>query len=120
MGKLPVRRNSNRIQQHDYSTSGYYFVTICVENRQQIFGTIENHKLILNDAGNMVNSVLKTIPQHYQGIFIDEYIVMPNHIHGIIIIKNIVGVDPRVDPIQNNISTGNRKINHNGRLLISV
>lgn len=108
MSKFPIRRNSNRIPQHNYSTPGYYFVTICVENRQQIFGTIGNDKMILNDVGDMVDFWWQKIFETYQNTLNDEFIIMPNHLHGII---NIVGVDPCVDPIQNN------KIydNHNGR-----
>ncbi len=58
----------------------------------------------------MINTVLNKIPENYSGINLDEHIVMPNHIHVIIIIQNIVGADPRVDPKQNN-----NKISINGR-----
>lgn len=113
MPKLPTRRNSNRIPQHDYSTQGYYFVTICVENRQQIFGTIDNNKMIINNAGNTINFWWGEITRHFPNIELDEYIIMPNHVHGII---NIVGADRCVcpnqcaGPLQNNI-----KISNNGR-----
>ncbi len=103
MPKFPTRRNTNRIPQHNYSMPGYYFVTICVENRQQIFGTVENDKMILNDVGNMINSEWYEIFKKYKNLSPDEYVIMPNHIHGII---NIVGAgSPRPD---NNI---NNKIN---------
>jgi len=106
MPKFPARRNSNRILQHDYSTPGYYFVTICVENRHQIFGVVKNDTMILNDIGNMIDLWWQKIFEKYDNISIDEYIIMPNHIHGII---NVVGAAPcsrplinPIGPIQNN------------------
>jgi REP element-mobilizing transposase RayT len=105
--KIKTRRNTNRIPQHDYSTPGQYFVTICVGNRQQIFGEIENDKIILNDAGKIVDFWWREIVNHFTGIELDQHIIMPNHIHGII---NIVGAgSPRPD--NNNdtiIGRGNR------------
>jgi len=108
MPKFYTRRNSNRIPQYDYSAPGQYFITICTQNRQQLFGTVKSNQTILNDAGKMIVATLKEIPRNYFRSQIDEYVVMPNHIHGII---NIVGVDPRVDPIKNN----NLPDNHNGQ-----
>jgi len=104
------KRHSIRLQKYDYSTNGYYFVTVCTQNRQQIFGTIINNQMTLNGAGNMIDTVLNQIPENYAGIDLDEHTVMPNHAHAIIIIQNIVGVDPRVDPGQNN-----NKISVSGR-----
>jgi len=101
MQKVKTRRNTNRIPQHDYSTPGQYFLTICVEGRQQILGAVENDEMILNDAGKIVDFWWREIGNHFTGIELDQYIIMPNHIHGII---NIVGVDRCVDPL-----------NHNGR-----
>jgi len=55
MSEYPTRRNTNRIPQHDYSKPGYYFITICINNRKQLFGIIENNKMILNNVGNMID-----------------------------------------------------------------
>ena len=55
MPKLPTRRNTNRVSQHDYSTPGQYSLTICIKNRQQILGAVENDKMILNDVGKIVD-----------------------------------------------------------------
>ncbi len=112
MSRYPTRRNTNRIPQHDYSKPGQYFITICMENRQQLFGVIENEKITLNDSGDMISFWWDEISNHFTGIELDDFIVMPNHIHGII---NIVGVDRCVDPIQNNKISDNNKINHSGR-----
>lgn len=90
-------RHSVRLKNYDYSQTGAYFVTVCAQDKKCVFGKIENHELILNDAGIMVYNTFKEIPEHYAGIDIDEFIIMPNHIHAIIII-NTVGADPRVCP----------------------
>ena len=108
MAKISTRRNTNRISQHDYSIPGYYFVSMCVENRRRIFGMVDDDKMTLNAVGNMIDLWWKKIFKKYENISIDEYIIMPNHIHGII---NIVGVDPCVDPIQKD----KIYVNHNGR-----
>ncbi|NLD37739.1 MAG: transposase [Desulfatiglans sp.] len=90
-------RKSIRLKGYDYSTPGYYFVTVCTNDRRCLFGEIIDDVMILNDAGRMVKSVLCEIPIFYAGIDIDKFVVMPNHIHCIIII-NSVGVGPRAYP----------------------
>ncbi|MFA7676850.1 MAG: transposase [Candidatus Omnitrophota bacterium] len=99
MSELPTRRNTNHVPQHDYSKPGQYFVTICVENRKQLFGTIQNNEIVLNDIGNMIDFWWQEMFKKYKNIFIDQYVIMPNHIHGII---NIVGADLCIGPVQNN------------------
>ena len=89
------KRKSIRLEGFDYSHVGYYFVTICVHHRMNLFGNIVNGQVVLNDAGHMVKSVWDELPMHYP-IEIDAFVVMPNHIHGIIY---IVGATPRGCPI---------------------
>lgn len=89
-------RRSIRLQGYDYSWAGAYFITICTQNRECLFGDIVDREMVLNDAGNMNQTVWDEIPFHYPGINIDEFVVMPNHIHGIII---IVGATPRGCPV---------------------
>jgi REP element-mobilizing transposase RayT len=103
MKNLPTRRNTNRIPQHDYSTPGCYFVTVCAQSRDKIFGIIENNQIILNDIGKMVDFWWREMFNKYPNISIDEYIVMPNHAHGLI---DIVGAgSPRPGQIN---GRGNR------------
>lgn len=78
------QRKSIRLKGYDYSKSGLYFITICVQNRKHLFGTIENGKMKLNDAGQIANQCWNEIPMHFPNVILHEYIVMPNHIHGII------------------------------------
>ena len=84
-------RRSIRLKEYDYSQSGAYFVTICTHDRECLFGEITDGKMALNDAGRMVQAVWDDIPTHYAGIDTDAFIIMPNHIHTIII---IVGAAP--------------------------
>ena len=81
-------RSSIRLKNYDYSQSGMYFVTICVQNGQCLFGQITNGKIILNEYGQTVQMVWNELPQHYSNVQLGEFVVMPNHVHGIIIITN--------------------------------
>lgn len=79
-------RRSIRLKGHDYSWEGTYFVTICTHNRECLFGDLLDGRTQLNEYGVIAkNEWLKT-PQMRNNVIIDEFIVMPNHLHGIIII----------------------------------
>lgn len=84
-------RKQNRLKEYDYSEKGYYYITICTYNREEIFGIIEQNNMILNECGAIAKRLWLKITNHFPNIELDEYIVMPNHIHGIIIINNPVG-----------------------------
>ena len=85
-------RKLNLLRDYDYSTSGYYFVTVCSKDREERFGKIENGRMCLNTAGEIARNSWAEIPLHFQHIEIDEFSVMPNHIHGILIIgESMVG-----------------------------
>ncbi|MCR4418000.1 MAG: hypothetical protein NUV92_09700 [Ignavibacteria bacterium] len=97
-------RRSIRLKGYDYSQAGAYFVTICTKNRECLFGTIENGKMVLNDAGKMIEKWYFKLPNKFPDIRCDEYIIMPNHIHFIII---NVGADNHVCP-----DNSNHRVNH--------
>ncbi len=80
-------RRSIRLKGYDYSQPGAYFITICTKNRKCLFGNIINGKMILNDAGHIAQNCWLEIPNHYSNVILDEFVIMPNHIHGIIIIN---------------------------------
>ena len=101
-------RKRTRLKGHDYSETGMYYVTICTYNRINMFGEIHDIEMILNDAGYMVESVLKTLQNYYPGILMDTYIVMPNHIHAIIGINYPVGAGPCAGP--DNSSNDNKTL----------
>ncbi len=91
-------RRSIRLQEFDYTSPGWYFVTICTDHRHCIFGDVVNGEMRLNDAGLMVERVWCELPDQYQGVDIDEHVVMPNHFHGIIVLTDSVGAGPRACP----------------------
>jgi len=81
-------RKSNRLKNYDYSQDGYYFVTICTQNREHFFGEIRNAEMQLNEYGKIAKKCWLEIPNHFPNILLDEFIIMPNHVHGILIIEN--------------------------------
>lgn len=85
MNQLPQRK-SPRLQGYDYSQSGAYFITICTHQRQQLFGKICEDEMILNNAGKIACEHWQAIPEHYPDIELDVFVVMPNHMHGIVCI----------------------------------
>jgi REP element-mobilizing transposase RayT len=93
-------RKQNRLKNFNYSSSGYYFITICTKNKQEYFGDIIDNKMISNKYGINARYCWFEIPKHFPNIELDEFQIMPNHIHGIIIIKNS-------NWITTNLSVGN-------------
>ncbi|MFA5769886.1 MAG: transposase [Patescibacteria group bacterium] len=81
------QRKPNRLKNFNYSSSGYYFITICTKDRQKYFGNIINDKMILNQYGNITKQCWNDISKHFKNIELDEFQIMPNHVHGIIIIE---------------------------------
>ena len=86
-------RRSIRLTGYDYSQCGYYFITVCTQGRRCLFGEIEKGRMILNDAGRMIGRWWNELKNKYTNIEIDEYVIMPNHCHGIINIVGTVGAD---------------------------
>jgi putative transposase len=80
------QRKSPRLQGYDYSQSGAYFVTICTENRLKHFGKIENNEMLLNILGHLSHEELASLPQRWQDVEIDLFVVMPNHVHAILLL----------------------------------
>jgi REP element-mobilizing transposase RayT len=81
-------RKQTRLKNYDYSQHGYYFVTICAQNREQWFGKVEKGEMILNPYGKIVNECWDDLPEHYAHCSLDSFVIMPNHVHGIIVIDN--------------------------------
>lgn len=90
-------RQSYRLRGYDYSRPGAYFITVCINDPQQrIFGDVIDGKMILKDAGKYAEKCWLDIPGHFPHAKIDEYIIMPNHIHGIVFIAEPVRVRANV------------------------
>ena len=99
MNNRPVRK-PNRLSQYDYSTPGYYFITICAKNRQKLFGEIISTGettapvVSLNACGRFVDEAILSIPKVYPGVNVEKYVIMPNHLH---MLLSMSGNDPLPD-----------------------
>lgn len=81
-------RRSIRLRGYDYSHSGYYFVTICIDDRtKRLFGDVVDGEMVLNEIGSIVENELLITEKMRPNIKIDEYIIMPNHVHIVIDIR---------------------------------
>jgi putative transposase len=84
MTSNPKSRKRLRLPHYDYSTTGAYFLTICVKNMKPLFAQIQNKELRLSDPGKIAEQTWLNLPNHYANIKLDEFIIMPNHMHGIL------------------------------------
>ncbi len=108
-------RQSIRLKEYDYSQNGVYFITICTQNKECLFGEIEDGEMRLNDAGKIIDRWWHKMKNKFPNIELDEYIIMPNHFHGILIIQN---VDP-VGAILCNRPQGENMISYTGENMVS-
>lgn len=81
------QRKLQRLKDFNYSSGGYYFVTICTEDKKALFGDIFNGQMILNEIGRITKVEIERIPKHYENVFIDKYVIMPNHLHFVVVIE---------------------------------
>jgi len=103
-------RRSIRLKGYDYSQAGAYFVTICTQNRECLFGDVVDGEMQVNDAGHMVHRIWNDLSVKYPDIETDEFVVMPNYFHGIIVIVGapLVGAhffDPKIDDAETRAGT---------------
>ena len=90
------RRRSNRLSGFDYSQAGAYFVTIVAQGRLCLFGEVSDAAMRLNDAGRMAWRVWETLPQRFPSVELDYFVVMPNHVHGVIFLhRPLLGAGDR-------------------------
>jgi putative transposase len=80
-----LNRRSIRLKGYDYTKKGANFITICTNEHECLFSSIENKRIVLNEIGKIAETCWLEIPKHFHGIELDEFIIMPNHIHGIIV-----------------------------------
>jgi REP element-mobilizing transposase RayT len=80
------KRKSIRLPDYDYSQQGVYSTTICAEERKILFGTIRHGQLTLSRIGKIAMSCWEAIPSHFTNVELLNYVIMPNHVHGIIVI----------------------------------
>jgi putative transposase len=95
--KDKYRIPSARLKGWDYRNGGAYFITICIKDRLNHFGECEDGKMILTDAGEIADKYWRTLPDHFNHVGLGEFVVMPNHIHGILVL------DPPVETLHCNV-----------------
>jgi len=89
------RRRSVRLKRWDYASRGAYFVTVCAHGRECVFGEVRSGRVVLNGADKIVESAWNDLPLHYPRVELDVFVVMPNHVHGILIIGRGLSVGAR-------------------------
>lgn len=100
------RIQSARLKNWDYGWNGSYFLTVCTQNRECFFGVVIQGEMKLSEIGKIAEKYLLEIPERYEYAILDEFTVMPNHIHAIVTIKKTNDVFCR-DAI-NRVSTENQ------------
>jgi putative transposase len=78
-----------RLKGYDYAGQGVYFVTICTQGRECLLGKVANDEMVMNEAGARVQAVWNELPCHYPHVKLDAFTMMPNHLHGIIVLQTV-------------------------------
>jgi putative transposase len=81
-------RQSTRVKWFDYKSAGRYAVTICTRHRDHTFGEIRTERMFFNDAGRVARTLWYSLPDRFPGVCLDAFVLMPNHLHGIVIIPS--------------------------------
>jgi putative transposase len=98
----PIHNRKNpRLTAYDYSDAGSYFLTICTRNHDSFFGIVQDGKMLFNDVSHIAIKCWQNLPERFRKVSLDEFVLMPNHFHGIINISDNKGVI-------NHAPTGNR------------
>ncbi len=87
-------RRSIRLKGYDYSRTGVYFVTLCTDQRRYLLSTIDQHEVTLTEFGGVLDQKWQELAQYGSGVTVDEYVLMPDHLHGLIVLQNPPTADP--------------------------
>ncbi len=97
---FPIRKQF-RLNQYDYTSPGYYFVTVCTYQKQFLFGSVQNKTVQLNQMGMIVSYCWNEIPQHFNHVLLDTFVIMPNHLHAIVALgTRATRASPLQPPVQ--------------------
>lgn len=96
------KRRSIRLKNYDYLQNGGYFITVCVKNSECILGEIRNGKTQSSHIGEIVKNCWFEISSHFKNVILDQFVIMPNHVHGILFIDHCKGVACNVPTARNN------------------
>ena len=102
-------RRSIRLKEYDYSWVGWYYITICTRDHGCILGNLRDDLILENHLGRMVRETWIDLPNHY-AIDLDDFVIMPNHIHGIVIINNLTVGAIHESPLQRDTKSIRRKM----------
>ena len=101
MSRYPDRQ-STALKWYDYSSAGRYVVTICTHDRDHAFGEIKAGRMYFSEVGRIVRTLWYSLPDRFLGVHLDSFVLMPNHLHGIIIIPcrhlNVENMPARFQP----------------------
>jgi REP element-mobilizing transposase RayT len=86
--RLQPRRRSPRLREHDYAQPGAYFVTIVAQNRLCLFGDVIEGAIQLSPSGEVIKHWWRELKNRFTAVETDEFVVMPNHLHGIVMISD--------------------------------
>lgn len=112
-------RRSIRLRDYDYAQAGAYFVTICTRERVCLFGEVVDDVMRLNDAGKIAEACWLAIPAHFPDANVNAFVVMPNHVHGIVFIADIVGAK-NFSPVWDNVEAAHNPIRSPSKTIGSV
>lgn len=88
-------RRSIRLKEYDYAEVGAYFVTICAFQRDCLFGEVVGGEMQLNEFGMILEDAWADLPKHYSHAELDQFVIMPNHVHGIVVVKEMAETSPK-------------------------
>lgn len=121
--KNKYRISSTRLQTWDYGNDGAYFITICTRHRKHFFGEIVlgefEQEMNLNDYGKIADLYWEEIPEHFPIIELGNYVVMPNHVHGILIIDNPSKIANSDSDLKNKKTIGQLRFQNQGKDTVS-
>ena len=83
------RRRSIRLRHYDYSRAGAYFITVCTRNKECLLGDVVAGRMYLNEVGRLAQAAWEELPLHYSHVDLDVWTIMPNHVHGIVVLTDV-------------------------------
>jgi len=101
------QRRSIRLRGYDYTRAGAYYVTVCTQGRLPLFGDVVNDVMVPNAMGNIVQRCWDAIPEHMPMVVCDAFVVMPNHVHGIIVITDLARSSAENDSLVGGVGAAN-------------
>ena len=91
MTSLLPQRKGLRLRQYDYAQAGMYFVTVCTQDRACVFGSVAGNEMRLDELGCLIEASWRALPTQFSNMTLDEFVVMPNHFHGLVVLEGEKG-----------------------------